>query len=134
MAQRMYQVLGVALAGVLAGACATGPGGAMTQDGAGVLETVVEVTNNNWMDVTVYAVRSGKPARLGTVTSTSTERFALPRRLVVGGTIQLIAAPVGSRGSHQTDHIMVDRGDRIVWNVENALALSSYTVHRAVVH
>jgi hypothetical protein len=129
----MQQVLGVALAGVLAGACANGLGGAVTQDGAGVHQSVVEVTNNNWMDVTVYAVRSGKPTRLGTVTSTRTEAFALPRRLVVGGTIRLLAAPVGSRGSHQTDLIMVDGGDRIVWNVENALALSSYTVHRAVV-
>jgi hypothetical protein len=88
---------------------------------------MVEVTNQNWQDVTVYVLLSGMPRRLGTVASTSTQTFALPKT-IANATIQLIVAPVGSTTSHQTDAIMVNPGDLIVWHVENALSLSSYTV------
>jgi len=36
----------------------------------------LEVTNHNWMDVTVYAVTSSQRVRMGTVTSGRTERFS----------------------------------------------------------
>ncbi|MCZ6860035.1 MAG: hypothetical protein O7I42_07130, partial [Alphaproteobacteria bacterium] len=34
--------------------------------------TTVRVVNDNWHDITVYAVRAGHPHRLGTVTSFTT--------------------------------------------------------------
>jgi hypothetical protein len=90
---------------------------------------MVEVTNQNWQDVTVYVVPSGMPRRLGTVISTCTQTFALPRTMVANGMIQLMVAPVGSTATYRTDAIMVNPGDLIVWHVENALSLSTYTVH-----
>jgi hypothetical protein len=129
MRTRLGTGAAVALAGLLAGACASGTGGAVETNGAGGDGTVVEVSNHNWSDVTVYAVQLGTRTRLGTVVSMTTRRFTLPAqtRLADGG-LRLMASPIGSNRSHLTDLILVDHGDRIEWNLENSLALSSYMV------
>src|SRR5690606_8283601 len=57
----------------------------------------VEVTNQNWSDVVVYAVRLNQPVRLGMVTSMSVERFKLPRSTASSGDhIRLMISPIGS--------------------------------------
>jgi hypothetical protein len=129
MTIRVRGVMGVALASVIAGACVSGTGGAGDREVRREAGIIVEVTNQNWQDITVYAVSSGTRRRLGTVVSTSTETFALPRTMVTGGTIQLVAAPVRSGRNYRTGIIMVNAGDRIVWSVENSLSLSTYVVN-----
>jgi hypothetical protein len=123
-------VLGLALLG-LTGACAGGTPRAATNVGPREAQAVVRVTNHNSMDVNVYGVSFGRPARLGRVTSMSTEIFALPRTMVATGSIQLKAAPIGSAQTHQTETIMIHWGDRVEWTIENSLSQSSYRVNHA---
>ncbi len=62
--------------------------------------TTVRVINNNWDDVTVYAVRDGYRHRLGRVTSFTSRVFTLPARFLIwSGELRFIAdpfAPVGT--------------------------------------
>lgn len=120
----------MAFAGLLVVGCSpteAGPGTIAPADPA----TTVEVFNNNWMDINVYAVRAGARIRLGTVESMSRQTFRLPASTITtAGMIRLLADPIGSRRSHVTDGIVVQQGDRISWNLENSLPLSHYTVRR----
>jgi hypothetical protein len=129
MRTRLGSAAAVALVGVLAGACASGSGGALDTNGVGSEALVVEVTNHNWADMNVYAVHLGTRTRLGTVVSMTTETFTLPDRArMADGALRLMASPIGSNRTHLTDLILVDEGDRIEWSLENSLALSSYLV------
>jgi hypothetical protein len=129
MGTRLGSAAAVAMVGVLAGGCASGTGGAVATNGAGGEVTVVEVSNHNWADMNVYAVHMGTRTRLGTVVSMTTRRFTLQSRARVSdGTLRLMASPIGSTRTHLTDPILVREGDRVEWNLENSLALSSYMV------
>lgn len=89
----------------------------------------VEVTNNNWMDMTVYAMRGSARFRLGTVTTGETRRFDLPRVMNVNaGEMRLMADPVGSQREYQSQPVIVEPGTRVRWSLENHLALSSFSV------
>jgi hypothetical protein len=128
MVRRLGAAVAVATAGLLTGACASGTGGALETNGFEEA-TTLEVTNHNWADVNVYAVLPGTRARLGTVVSMTTRTFTLPSRArLSGGGVRLMATPIGSNRTHLTDLILVNHGDRIEWNLENSLALSSYMV------
>lgn len=89
----------------------------------------VEVTNNNWLDMTVYAVRGSMRVRLGTVTTGERERFKLPRSVnVAAGELSLLADPIGSGQKYQSQPLIVEPGARVTWSLENQLALSSFSV------
>jgi hypothetical protein len=63
------------------------------------------------------------------VVSMTTRTFRLPDRArLTDGALRLMASPIGSNRTHLTDLILVDAGDRIEWNLENSLVLSSYMV------
>jgi len=68
------RALAISITALLTSACssATYP----TGDSAARQTLQLEVTNHNWMDVTVYAVTSSQRVRMGTVTSGRTERFS----------------------------------------------------------
>lgn len=118
----------MAVAGLVAAGCASGTGEPLAEIGLAGQATTVEVTNHNWQDVNVYAVRDGHRTRLGTVTSMRSETFELPAVAGMMGRIQLMASPIGSMQDHLTDPIMLRQGDQIQWNLENPLRLSNYTV------
>jgi hypothetical protein len=128
---RLHGLVIVALGGIVATACASADADRPRPAPAGNDRAVVEVTNHNWLDVNIYAVRSGQRARLGTVGSMMTERFTIPDAMVNSGEVRLMAAPIGSPRVHRTDPILVLAGDVIRWNVENRLAHSSYSVRHA---
>ncbi len=89
----------------------------------------VRVTNHNWMDVTVYALRAGSSYRLGNVTSMRASRFRLPSALgAYTGDLRLMADPIGSRDSFVTPSIQVSPGQTIDFTVENHLEISSVAV------
>jgi hypothetical protein len=91
--------------------------------------TSVEVTNNNWSDMVVYAVRSGVRQRLGTVTSMTTERLEISRALALpGADLYLVADPIGGSEGFNTGRIMVSPGQRIELTIQNHLAISNYSV------
>lgn len=86
----------------------------------------VYVENRNFLDMRVYVVRNGAAYRLGTVTSFTEEEFKLPRGLV--GTpddVQLLARPIGSRRGYVSHPVIFSSGDTLVFQIENAIGLSS---------
>ncbi len=61
--------------------------------------TTVRVINNNWDDVTVYAVRDGYRHRLGKLTSFTSRVFTLPPTFLIwSGELRLIADPIAPVG------------------------------------
>lgn len=63
------------------------------------------------------------------VTSMTTERFDLPVALMSGsGTLFFVADPIGSEQTYRSPVVMVGRGQRVEFMLENNLALSSLTV------
>jgi hypothetical protein len=48
--------------------------------------TYLLISNQSWLDMNVYVLRSSQRIRLGTVSGNSTQRFTLPRNLVFGAT------------------------------------------------
>jgi hypothetical protein len=90
--------------------------------------TRARVTNNHWLDVGVYAVRSGSRERIGIVRSFDTQLFELAPHLIETRGIRLYVDPMGSQQSYQTDFISVSPGQLIDLVVQDRLAQSHYSV------
>jgi predicted small lipoprotein YifL len=89
----------------------------------------VEVTNNNWLDMSIYAANGSKRVRLGTVTTMGTVLFEVPRAIMAsGGSLQLIADPIGSRGSYVTESVNIWPGQTVQFRIENQLGISNVSV------
>jgi hypothetical protein len=126
VARRMFMTL--AAAGMVAGGCASAdraPGEDRVPD------VLVQVSNNHWSDVRVYAVvASGARQRLGLVNSFTEQTFRLPRHMLAVRGLRLEADPVGSSRTHTSPQLQVPPGGRVVWELENSLPLSSAYVLR----
>jgi hypothetical protein len=89
--------------------------------------TELTVTNHNWADMTVYAIRNGSRLRVGTVVSGTQERFTIPIGFDLrSGDIRLEADPVGSNEVFVSEPMSIAPGARVVWKIENHIQLSSY--------
>ena len=89
--------------------------------------TQITVANNNWSDMTVYALRNGSRLRMGTVVSNTRERFTLPPGFDLrSGDVRLMADPVGSNEVFVSEPMSVAPGSNLVWKIENHVELSSY--------
>jgi hypothetical protein len=86
------------------------------------------ITNNAWLDVNVYASRSGTRQRLGTVTGQKTEVFELPRSFVEARGVSIFIDAIGSPQTYQTDVIPAGPGQQIDVVVHQRLAMSHYSV------
>jgi hypothetical protein len=86
------------------------------------------ITNNAWLDVNVYASRSGSRQRLGTVTGQNTEVFELPRSFVEARGVSIVIDAIGSPQTYQTDVIPAGPGQQIDVVVQQRLAMSHYSV------
>lgn len=74
----------------------------------------VEVQNQSFYEMTVYAIRSGMRVRLGQVGGNSTQTFEIPRNLVNPGVpIRFMADPVGSNRTPYSQEIAVHPGDTL---------------------
>jgi len=90
----------------------------------------VVVINHHWLDVTVYLVHDGQRTRIGTVTATTTEQFAISTRLLGSmRQVALIGEAVGSRDVVRTELVALQPGQYIEWTLENALRRSSVAVY-----
>jgi hypothetical protein len=128
--RHMSNLLVAAATGVVLSACAAGPGANDRPAIAPGSDAVVQVTNNNWSDVRVYAERDGLRIRLGRVTSMGTEVFRMPAVLMAStGPIRLIADPLGSSETHVTHGMLVWAGQRVNYTVSNDLRISTAAVH-----
>ena len=90
--------------------------------------TTARITNNNWLDVNVYAARAGSRLRLGMVGGQNTEVFRLPRHFVDARGVQILIDPIGSPQSYQTELISVAPGQQIDVVVQQRIAMSHYSV------
>jgi len=94
-------------------------------------ETVsVQVTNNNWQDMHVYASVSGSPLRsLGMVTAMGSDELLVPADLAaVGNDLRVIADPIGGNGLYESQTLLVNPGSKVVMVLQNPLDLSYTTV------
>jgi hypothetical protein len=80
--------------------------------------TVVEVDNQGFLDMDVYAVRSGQRWRLGLATGNSRTKLTIPQSMVNGLTpLRFIADPVGGRRASVSQEITVAPGDTVVMTI-----------------
>ena len=77
--------------------------------------TVLQVDNQGFLDMDVYAVRGGQRVRLGIATGNSKTNFTIPPSLVSGLTpFRFIADPIGGNRTSVSQEITVTPGDTVV--------------------
>jgi hypothetical protein len=99
---------------LLALVAACGPRSRSNRPPAAVEPTYVRITNQSWLDMNVYVLRSSQRIRLGTVGANQTQRFLLPQNLVFGATpLRFLADPIGSSRTARSFEIVVAPGDEV---------------------
>jgi predicted acyl esterase len=89
----------------------------------------ISVSNNNPLDVTVYAVNQSMRVRLGTVNTATTQRFTVfLHQVSPTGDLQLLADPVGSRRTLTSETIHVSSGQAVEWVLQADLRQSSLSI------
>jgi hypothetical protein len=82
----------------------------------------VRVTNQSWLDMNMYVLRSSQRIRLGTVGGNQTQRFRLPTNLIFGATpLRFQADPIGSSRTAQSFEIVVSPGDEVTLTIPPSL-------------
>lgn len=122
--------LGLALPLVLAaGACASS-GDPFSGERAGEPDAVtVEVRNEHWSDMRVYALAGSARHRLGTVASMSTVRLDLTEPVLPpDGSLRFILDPIGGGRQHVTAVLMIWSGGRVDITVRNQIGLTVASV------
>jgi hypothetical protein len=117
-------VLGAAM---LLSACASGGKRSVSND----LESKsvsLTVTNQNWLDVNIFAVRGGSRYRLGAVGGNSSATLRIPAGAMVRGEVQLMADPIGSNDVYVTDLISIAPDEQLQLTVAPRMRMSSYAV------
>ncbi len=117
---------------VFVSAAAVSCGSAGAYPGQGVAprnETFVTVTNQNWADIKVYAIRGGSKFRLGSVTGLSTASLRLPAAVAAGATdFRLRVELIGSSMGYTTEVLHLNRGDQMDWVVQSHLPMSHIAI------
>jgi len=115
-AEMKSRLIGLALilAGILA--CNAFKHGSDTTNPTG--PTVVEVDNQGFLDMAVYAVRNSQRIRLGIATGNGKTNFNIPQALISGlTTLRFIADPVGGSRASVSQEITVAPGDTVVLTI-----------------
>lgn len=80
--------------------------------------TILEVDNQAFQDMDVYAVMSGQRVRLGLATGVHKTNFTIPPSLVNGLTsLRFVADPIGGRRASVSQEITVAPGDTVVMTI-----------------
>ena len=99
-------------------AAACGPRSRSSRPPAAVEPAYVRITNQSWLDMNVYVLRSSQRIRLGTVSANQTQRFRLPQNLVFGATpLRFLADPIGSSRTASSFEIVVSPGDEVTLTI-----------------
>lgn len=89
----------------------------------------VHVTDNNLLDVDVYAIGHGEELWLGRATSLTPTTFHLPEWFVNHGSMQILVDPVGASRRYYSDPVFVSRNEELDLMVSPTdIALSSLSV------
>lgn len=89
----------------------------------------IQVNNDNWNQVTVYALREGLAVRLGTVTTGTTAVFDLPATMQRGVDVRLLVQPLASWTGYVSPPI--EFGRDMTLTVANALSQSTLVPWRS---
>jgi hypothetical protein len=85
---------------------------------AAVEPAYVRISNQSWLDMNVYVLRSSQRIRLGTVGANQTQRFRLPQNLIFGATpLRFLADPIGSSRTASSFEIVVSPGDEVTLTI-----------------
>ena len=96
----------------LASSCSSSQPGSPTP--TATPQTVVRVVNRNFLDMDVYALVSGEPTRVGTVTGLTTQLLRLPAGVVQTSTeVQFRVDPVGGRQTAVSMRVYANPGDTL---------------------
>jgi hypothetical protein len=80
--------------------------------------TIVQVDNEGFLDMTVYASRSGQRQRLGIAPGNSKSNLQVPQILMSGLTpLRFIADPIGGNRPSVSQEITVVPGDTVVLTI-----------------
>ncbi len=83
--------------------------------------TVVQVDNQGFLDMTVYAARSSQRVRLGIATGNNKTNFNIPSVLMGGLTpLRFVADPIGGQRASVSEEITVAPGDTVVLTIPPA--------------
>jgi hypothetical protein len=85
------------------------------------------VTNQNFLDMDVYAVSDGLATRLGTVNGNNTRSFSLHSSLATRD-LRIVATPIGGNGRASTGEVLVSPGQTIEFRIGSILRNSSVSV------
>jgi hypothetical protein len=112
------KITSIAFALVLLGAAAC----KTLSHGSGTVDqnqpTVVQVDNQGFIDMDVFALRSSQRVRLGTAPGASKTNFTIPPSLVSGLTpLRFIADPIGGRRASVSQEITVAPGDTVLMTI-----------------
>lgn len=78
----------------------------------------VQVQNQGFSDMVVYAINGGQRIRLGLATGNSTNTFTIPRHLIRGaGGIRFLADPVGGNRTPVSEEMTVNPGDIVTLTI-----------------
>lgn len=89
----------------------------------------VEIQNQNFHDMAVFLETANQRVRIASVVGGNQERAEVAPTYFVGGSIRLVAEPVGPREVYRSDWMTVSQGDRIVFRIGPQLVFS-YVVLR----
>ena len=78
----------------------------------------VQVQNQGFSDMVVYAINGGQRIRLGLAAGNSTNTFTIPRHLIRGaGGIRFLADPVGGNRTPVSEEMTVNPGDVVTLTI-----------------
>ncbi|MEA2723204.1 MAG: hypothetical protein QOH59_975 [Gemmatimonadales bacterium] len=78
----------------------------------------VQVQNQGFTDMVIYAINGGQRVRLGLATGNSTKTFTIPRYLTTGaGPIRFLADPIGGDRTPVSEEMSVRPGDLVTLTI-----------------
>jgi len=78
---------------------------------------MVQVENQGFTDMVIYAISGGQRVRLGLATGNSTKTFTVPRYLTGVGPIRFLADPIGGNRTPVSEEMSVQPGDRVTLTI-----------------
>lgn len=79
---------------------------------------LLQVDNRGFVDMVIYAVRSGQRIRLGLATGNSTRSFTIPSHVIRGaGSLRFLADPIGGERTPVSEEMIVQPGDIVTFTI-----------------
>jgi hypothetical protein len=78
---------------------------------------MLQVENQGFTDMVIYALNGSQRVRLGLATGNSTRSFTIPRYLVRGGPLRFMADPIGGNRSPVSEEMTVQPGELVTLTI-----------------